>query len=81
MSQLRLVSNRAGKDKNPISLADRRKQKKQKEMKSKMPQEQRIQDLEEELDRAISMIVDISRQLESQHNTVHKLLRLLKEHI
>ena len=68
-------------DNNPISLAEKRKKKKQKEARHKLPLEQRVLDLETELARAVDVIHDLEARLESQHNTLHKLLRLLKENI
>lgn len=66
-------------NKPTISLAEMRKKKKQKEARQKLPLEQRVLDLEADLIRVISMCGDLERQLEAQHNTLHKLLRLLKE--
>jgi acyl carrier protein len=62
---------------NPISsLSDRRKLHKQLTAKTNQPLEQRVAELEADTLRLVDLIIDIEKRLDSQHNTLQKLLRL-----
>ena len=67
------------KKKEPTSLAEKRKQKKRLEAKHNQPMEQRVLDLENQLDKMVGMYIDLDRRFQEQNNSLHKLLRILKE--
>jgi len=62
-----------------ISLNERRKQDENRKLRIDSSLDSRVADLEVDMLRAIDMLIDLQKQVESQHNTIFKLLRLLKE--
>jgi len=62
-----------------VSLQDRRKKKQQETHRKRKPYESRILDLEQDMLRVVESLMDMQKQLESQRDTLFKLLRLLNK--
>lgn len=62
-----------------VSLQDRRNRRQQLVSRQSHDTETRIRDLEEDLLRAIDLVLDMERRLETQGGILRRLLRLLKK--
>ena len=66
-------------DSNIISIAAKRKAKKENALTQKYPLEKRVAELEADLLKVTEAVMDAQKRLDNQYNTIHKLLRLLKD--
>lgn len=64
---------------NIISIFQRRSQQAESKVQTVKPPELRIQELEADMFHLIELVIEQDRRLDAQYDTLHKLLRLLKE--